>query len=294
MRLWVDTDVGTNPDDAVALLCARRHPDVLLVGVSTSGSDPALATRVARRILSWPILGPSQVVRGPSIVAARSHSVCSSVPVVDGRELTVEAMEWARPDVVLVIGPSTNLARLLMAGWSPPPVVLMGGTLGPVRHRGARRRVESNVGADPDAAAIVLARGRPLVVPLDVTVRMRLDDHRRSRILRAVPQLARPFAEWQDSLRAGGVPSDEIVVCLHDPLALLVATGDVAVVVEAPRLEVKPDGRLVAIDPVVAEQVVEPVDVVVDVDTEAALDRVVQLITGPPDAFSTGPVPPAR
>ena len=39
MRLWIDTDVGTNPDDAVALLCAAGHRDVDLVGVSTVDGD---------------------------------------------------------------------------------------------------------------------------------------------------------------------------------------------------------------------------------------------------------------
>ena len=49
MRLWIDTDVGTNPDDAVALLCALAHPEVDLVGVSTVGAD-ATAGMLAMRI----------------------------------------------------------------------------------------------------------------------------------------------------------------------------------------------------------------------------------------------------
>jgi len=39
MRLWIDTDIGTNVDDAVALLAAVAHPVLELVGVSTVGAD---------------------------------------------------------------------------------------------------------------------------------------------------------------------------------------------------------------------------------------------------------------
>lgn len=39
MRCWVDTDVGDDPDDMVALACAAAHPEVELAGVSTIGRD---------------------------------------------------------------------------------------------------------------------------------------------------------------------------------------------------------------------------------------------------------------
>ena len=42
MRLWVDTDIGDNPDDTIALWCAAHSPDVELVGVSTVDGDVAL------------------------------------------------------------------------------------------------------------------------------------------------------------------------------------------------------------------------------------------------------------
>ena len=36
MRLWIDTDIGDDPDDTVALWCAARSSDAQLVGVSTA------------------------------------------------------------------------------------------------------------------------------------------------------------------------------------------------------------------------------------------------------------------
>ena len=50
VRLWIDTDIGDNPDDAVALLCAAAHPDVELVGVSTTGGRTRVAGRARPRV----------------------------------------------------------------------------------------------------------------------------------------------------------------------------------------------------------------------------------------------------
>jgi inosine-uridine nucleoside N-ribohydrolase len=41
VRLWIDTDL--QPDDLIALRCARRHPDVELVGLSGVGVPPRRA-----------------------------------------------------------------------------------------------------------------------------------------------------------------------------------------------------------------------------------------------------------
>ncbi len=39
MRIWIDTDIGTDVDDALALAHVLRHPDLELVGVSTVFGD---------------------------------------------------------------------------------------------------------------------------------------------------------------------------------------------------------------------------------------------------------------
>ena len=51
MRLWIDTDVGDNPDDAVALLAAAAHPEVDLVGVSTTGGRTEWRAGLARELV---------------------------------------------------------------------------------------------------------------------------------------------------------------------------------------------------------------------------------------------------
>ena len=52
MRLWIDTDVGSDVDDALAIAYALRHPALELVGVSTVFGDVALRGRIASRLLA--------------------------------------------------------------------------------------------------------------------------------------------------------------------------------------------------------------------------------------------------
>jgi len=71
VRLWIDTDVGTNPDDAVALLCAAGHRDVDLVGVSTVDGDTEWRAEVARALRNVVCVGPRAAAAGfhePSLV----------------------------------------------------------------------------------------------------------------------------------------------------------------------------------------------------------------------------------
>ena len=239
MRLWVDTDIGTNVDDAVALLAALAHPAVEMVGVSTVGSDPERRAAVAVGLLAGAgaDLGSVAVVAG-----AAGPPYLSSSEAAGGADAraaaVVEAVAGSGAEALLAIGPLTNVAAMSAAGVRPPEVTIMGGTLRPVEHRGELRTVEHNFASDPEAAAAVLALDGTVVVPLDATVATRLDDRLLAKLVAAVPIL-RPMvdawvAEWG-------------TVALHDPAALLIAAGDGTELgrFERRRLVVEPDGRLV-------------------------------------------------
>ncbi len=242
MRVWIDTDVGTNPDDALALLLAVAHPGVELVGVSTVSGDVAARESVARRVL------------GPD---------ASGLPVVPGSEGLAAAITAVAPDAVCGIGPATNLSGLAVAAVLPDAVALMGGVLAPVEHRGALRRVDTNVGADPTAAATLLElRPDAVLVPLDVTVRTQVGAADRARLDAAVgTRVVPPLASFPHAL------------CLHDPLTLLSLLEEPVETVEARRLRVRPDGSIR-----MGEGPSRPV--VVDVDPRAAVERVVGSLGG--------------
>ncbi|MDQ1491297.1 MAG: hypothetical protein QOJ23_3811 [Actinomycetota bacterium] len=231
MRLWIDTDLGTNVDDAVAVLAAVAHPAVELVGVSTVGSDPERRAAVAVGLLAAAGVDLGAV----AVVAGEPGPRSAPTPGAAG---VVEAVAASGAEALLAIGPLTNVAAMTAAGVRPADVTIMGGALHPVEHRGELRTVEHNFGSDPDAAAIVLAVPGAVVVPLDATVAARLDDRLVSKLVATAPVLQPMVQAWVD--RWG-----EIV--LHDPAALLIAAGDGPELgrFERRRLLVEPDGRLV-------------------------------------------------
>jgi inosine-uridine nucleoside N-ribohydrolase len=240
MRLWIDTDVGGDPDDAITLLCAMAHPEVELVGVSTVDKDTAWRAEVARRLVD--------------------------APVVDGAGLAAEMVSDTDPEALLAIGPLTNVANLLAAGYRPPRLAVMGGTLRPIEHRGEVMAIEHNFGTDGNAAARVM-RGYPgtLLCTLDVTVRLVLDPHERDAFAAADARLVAHFRNWDEW--SGGA-----ALCMHDPLALLALLGEPART-ETRSLVAEPDGRLVE-----SANGVEH-EVVVDVDAPAAKARILALLS---------------
>ena len=210
MRLWVDTDAGDNPDDTIALWCAGRAADVDLAGVSTVDGDVELRAAFVR-----PLLPEADVIAGP--------------PPAD---------RVANVDALLGIGPWTHVAGLADQGALPRRVVLMGGALAPIKHRGELRRIEHNVGADPEAAARLLrTTGNLIVVPLDATARLHAHTRDETVLTHSIPGLREQLDVWRQE--NGDVP-----LVLHDVAALLIALGDRVARMESRRLQIEPDGTM--------------------------------------------------
>lgn len=216
MRLWIDTDVGDNPDDAVALLCARAHPSIEIVGVSTCDGDTAHRAQLVRTLVDVPVV------------------------VAGGVDDVPKALADAQPEAVLAIGPLTNVAAAMRSGVALPPLAVMGGAARPTRHAGRMQAIEHNFATDPLAARAVVANARDLLlVPLDVTTAIALEPDDEMKLLAAAPALASHIARWR--LEVG----DEMPLVLHDPLALLALSGEPIVNLQTRHLLVDRDGRLV-------------------------------------------------
>ena len=252
MRIWIDTDIGTDVDDALALAYVLRHPDLDLVGVSTVFGDLTIRDAMVARLLELAGAGPVPLMTG------------LGVPLTDGRhglmfghegrallddpqpvrriesepggeagarariEELGASIEAAAPDRLLAIGPLTNLGALARTGADLPPLTIMGGKFDPDRPSGpSEQRAEWNWYCDPVAVQEVLAIGSRLdatVVPAEVTFQTRLepadldllaDGDAVNRSLAALCQ------EW---LRAQVEEFDlpDPKVALHDPLAAAV------------------------------------------------------------------------
>jgi purine nucleosidase len=210
-RLWIDTDIGDDPDDTVALWCAANMPGVELVGVSTVDGDMERRASIVRELL-------------PGV------DVCAGAP---------EPARLDMVDVLVGIGPWTNVARISVAGALPRRVVLMGGALGRVVHHDTVRTVEHNVARDPAAAGRLLATtAYVVIVPLDATASLTTDDETERRLVRAIPMLESQLAEWRS--RHGR----HVQLVLHDPAAVLIALGEPIAELQRHQLRVVPDGAM--------------------------------------------------
>jgi len=231
----LDTDIGDDIDDALALALALRSPEIELTGVTTVFGDTRLRARLAKHVLHvferddipaaagipTPLLArhyPSGVPQA-AILDANANDE-QDINARSGPELIVEkALAYTGRLTLLCIGPLTNVAyaiqtepRLFMAIRN---VIMMGGT-------SSIPWPEWNVRSDARAAQIVLAAGIPItLLGWNITTRChlgaedieRLRDHNTSRT-RLLSEL---IAIWQKH-RPRWQPAYPF---LHDPLTIM-------------------------------------------------------------------------
>ena len=192
-----DTDPGV--DDAMALYFALAHPDIELLGITTTFGNVTVEqaavnalylTQVAGRstpvtkgmAAPWvkPLQAPPAYIHGDDGLGNLPHRVAATNrldPRASARFI-VDTVRARPGEVTLVaVGPLGNLALALRLEPELPAlvreVILMGGA---VNERGNVSPVaEANVWNDPHAADLVFTAGWPLtMVGLDVTHRVML------------------------------------------------------------------------------------------------------------------------
>jgi purine nucleosidase len=202
LKVIYDTDPGV--DDAMALLLMARHPDIELVGITTSFGNGTIDTTTRNALYlkqRFALVAP--VARGAS--APVSGVDASSPPTwvhgdnglgnIDLPEIT--ATEDPRPAhrliidllranpgeiTVIAVGRMTNLALALAevpdVARLARQIVVMGGAFGRNGHYGNVTPVaEANIWGDPAAADIVFGASWPVaIVPLDVTMQTVMSD----------------------------------------------------------------------------------------------------------------------
>lgn len=228
----LDTDIGDDIDDALALALALRSPEIDLIGVTTVFGDTHLRARLAAHVLhtfgrhdipvaagiSTPMLAhhpPSGVPQAAILTSDTEPSISTH----SGPQLIIEkALAHPGRLTLLCIGPLTNVAtallhepRLFMAIRN---ITMMGGS-------SSIPFPEWNVRSDARAAQIVLSAGIPItLLGWNITTRcqMRSEDIERLR-LKDTPQtrlLSDLIAIWQQH-RPRWHPA---LPFLHDPLTI--------------------------------------------------------------------------
>ena len=297
----VDCDPGH--DDAVALIVAARHADLL--GVTTvAGNAPITATTRNARIILDMIGSTAPLHQGaerPLVAPPRHAEYVHGESGLDGAELpapsrpadSTNAVEFiietcrAEDGVWLVpTGPLTNIALALRAapdlGKRIAGISLMGG--GTFGNRSAA--AEFNIWADPDAAAMVFGYGGSLkMCGLDVTHRLQATPERIAKV-RALPGhmaavladlfdfFSKVYVSRHDNMQGGAV---------HDPCAVMVLTHPELFTARPHHVTVETHGELTTGMTLIdmrglIERSAPNCDVNWDVDADAAFDVIVESI----------------
>lgn len=243
-RIILDTDIGTDIDDAFAIALLANCPEVEIEAVTTVWANAHLRARMARKLLDTlgrqdiPVAVGESLPLNPERPAFLMGHEGRGV-LEDGEGLTllkepagvvIESLLRKYPGEikVLLIGPQTNLGKLLSEKPDLAPLikefVVMGGTpfYGPKEMESfGARPMDYNIVTDPEAARVVFESGVPItMIGLNVTMPTLLKRGHIERIEKhgapSTDLLRLMTAEW---LRITGWTETP----MHDPLAVTAA-----------------------------------------------------------------------
>ncbi len=230
----LDTDIGDDIDDALALTLVLNSPEIDLRGITTVFGDTQKRAQLAKHILytfgreDIPVAvgvgKPLQQRHQPSgvaqaIILGNKHYDEETFSTFSGPELIVrQALEHTGELTLVCIGPLTNVALALLIepriAKAIRNIVMMGGSSGfPLP--------EWNVRSDVKAASMVLSSGIPItLLGLNVTTRCQLrkqDIEQLRKSSTAQTQLLYELITIWQQHRSRWHPS---LPYLHDPLTI--------------------------------------------------------------------------
>lgn len=264
-RVILDTDIGTDVDDCLALALLLGSPEIALAGITCVYGDVALRARMVRKLLALRGLGGVPILKGASepLLGLRpiywegqegqglldpSDADGGDGETEDAVDFLIRTVREAPEEIhLLAIGPLTSVALALKRdprfGRDLGALTIMGGALRGPKSLGLPY-VEHNIRCDPEAAHVVLSSGIPLtLVPLDVTTRVRITPAGVARIAAAGTPFHAAVAEQVDRYPRFGRLG---YTFLHDPLAAALVVAPDLVGYETVHLDVELGGRLTA------------------------------------------------
>ncbi len=253
MKIWIDTDIGGDIDDALALLYAMASAQIEIVGVSTVFKNTVARAKIAKTLLTMGGFASIPVYAG--IGKPRKAVSVHTLPIdveespetyeeeVFGKaeieaEPAVEALKKALEDseegfAVATLGALTNIAELIEkypeAAKKITCLYMMGGAVG-------LNLNEFNFTCDPESASVVLqAPYLKKLVPLDVTFQCELSSEQISLLQACKSPLL------QTVLRMSKLWGHGMI--LHDPLTLGVFTNEEFVTLRQGKLHIELEGK---------------------------------------------------
>lgn len=238
-KVMLDTDIGSDVDDLLALAMLLGSPEWDLTAVSTVYGDTVLRARMVHRAFRLadrpapPIAaGSRQPLSGRPVWWAGHEGNLMPDLAAEAVDETLDAAALLRKGpTVAAIGPLTNVASAIAQQHRIEQLVVMGGNF-------TSAEPEHNIKSDVAAAQAVFDAGLPaLVTGIDQTKRVVLDDDSLAAIRSSGP-LGELLAAEIHQFRAWlGRPSSP-----HDPIAVLAAIRPDLFTVVRGRIEVDSAG----------------------------------------------------
>lgn len=229
-KIILDTDIGSDIDDAWALGLAMRHPGFELVGVTISDGDTPARAKVACKLLHVAGRGdvPVAVGRATTPPHAMEHQFGWAEDFTTKRPVDKPAADFivdavrAHPGQItlIAVGPLQNVADALRKeprlGTLVKRVVLMSGSIA-ANAWSPSPFAEWNVERAIADAQVVYHAGLPMTtVPLDSTTYVKLEDEERERLVKHDSPLTRAL----ESLYRLWLDGPSARMTLHDQLAV--------------------------------------------------------------------------
>jgi inosine-uridine nucleoside N-ribohydrolase len=193
--ILLDTDIGSDIDDAFALALILESPELDLLGVTTVSGDTQARARLAAKMLWETGRKEVPVAAGEPGKPISSEQTRWALGFTSKQLRSEKAVDFLMAEIaqrpgeitLVAIGPLTNVAALLSrypkASKEIKRIALMGGSIARGYGRDQKPAAEYNIAADPEAAQAVFSSRVPiLMVPLDVTAMLQLDDDARHRV----------------------------------------------------------------------------------------------------------------
>ena len=191
LKIIVDTDIGSDIDDALCLAYLLQQPDCELLGITTGSSEPekraeladSICRAVGREVPIYP--GLKDPILGKQVqVAVHQYEVVQTMPhrtefpenqAIDFMREMI--LKYPHEVVLLPIGPLTNIGALFAAYPELAPLVkeisLMGGSY--FEYGQSYLPVEFNIKCDAVAAKIVFESGAKICAAgLDVSLKLKI------------------------------------------------------------------------------------------------------------------------
>jgi len=216
--ITLDTDIGSDVDDLLALAMMLGSPELSLRAVTTVYGDTVLRARMVRRAYALagrpapPIAAGAREARSgrPVWWAGHEGALMPDLAAEPVDETVDTATVLRASQIVAAIGPLTNVADALAGAHRIERLVIMGGDI-------TSGKPEHNIACDVAAAQAVFAAGVPAVVTgIDQTERVVLGADAVAAIEASGALGTQLTAEIRQFWTWLGRPSSP-----HDPIAVL-------------------------------------------------------------------------